>query len=241
MELHRVDSKTLAAVAVTMRHNAMHHPDAHMQSPLSLDEVLESRMIASPLRLYDCAPISDGGAALIVSAAGRIGDHPKQPIWIRGAGQGHAHMYLSQMTDITINEGTQISSRAAFEMAGLTPKDIDLFMPYDAFTIMVLMQLEDIGFAEPGKAAGLIESGDITLTGSLPCNPHGGLLSFGHPRRPGALFAHVEAVRQLRGEVPEGRKPRRDPEIALVQSMGGPNEASNCTIIYSRSKEDSDG
>jgi acetyl-CoA acetyltransferase len=234
MERYGLSRETLSKVAVTMRANALRTPEAHMHAagPLTTEDVEASRLIATPLHLFDCAPVSDGGAALIV-ASKAAAESATAPVLIRGAGQGHAHMYITQVEDITTNDGARLSGERAFTMAGVSPSDVDLLLLYDAFTIQVAILLEDLGFARAGGAGELIDGGEIELGGTMPVNTHGGLHSFGHPRRPGALFGHVEAVRQLRSDVPEERQVN-DAELALVHSFGGPFDASNCTVIYER-------
>jgi acetyl-CoA acetyltransferase len=208
----------LAEVAVVHRRHAGLHPNAQERSPLTRGDVLSSKMIASPLRLFDCSLVSDGGGALVMTRADRARNLKKAPVYLLGCGEGHFNEYIHQAPSLT-SCGAAVSGPLAFRMAGVTPADIDVAMLYDCFTITVLIELEDLGFCAKGEGGPFVESGAIQLGGSLPVNTHGGLLSHGHPGRPGGVFHIIEAVRQLRGEC-EGRQVR-DAEIALVHGNGG--------------------
>src|SRR5690606_9659946 len=184
----------LAGFAVLMRSHAMRHPDAHMREPITIDDVLASKPIATPLKLLDCCPISDGAMALVVSAA----PPTDAAVAIIGAGQGHRHQHLSAIEDTT-NYGARDAAQRAFAEAGLQPADIDLLEVYDSFTITLAILLEETGFAPRGGCAQRRRNGDFALDGPLPLNTHGGLLSFGHCGVAGGMAHAVEAFRQLAG------------------------------------------
>jgi len=220
----------LAALAVLHRRHAAMHPDAHMRDPITMDDVAASRVISSPLRLLDCCLISDGGAALVVSAADAGRDTRKRPVEMLGAGQGHTHEHIVAAPSLT-DFGCKTAAARAFGEAGVTPGDIDVAEIYDSFTITLLIELESIGFYEKGAAGAAALRGELTHGGRLPCNTHGGLLSFGHSGAAGGMFHVVEAVRQLRGEVGPRQVP--DAELAYVHGDGGILSA-HCALVLGR-------
>ncbi len=218
-----------AGVAVTARKHAALHPGAQMREPITVTDVLESKRVAEPLHLLDCALISDGGAALVVTAAERAADLKSRAVYLVGIGEAHQHEHVSQAVRLTETAATESGARS-FEMAQLSPADIDVAMLYDPFTPAVVMFLEDLGFCARGEGGGFVEAGEIELGGRLPVNTNGGLLSYAHPGNPGALLLAVEAVRQLRGEC--GDRQVSDARTALVHAEGG-IMSSHCTAILS--------
>jgi acetyl-CoA acetyltransferase len=205
----------LAAFAVLMRTHAAHHPDAHLRTPITAADVAASKPIATPLRLLDCCPISDGAMALVVSAA----PGPGRPVAVVGAGQAHQHQHLSALTDV-LHTGASAAAGRAFAEAGLSRADIDYLGIYDSFTITLAMLLEETGFAARGQAAARVRDGSFSATGALPLNTHGGLLSFGHCGVAGGMAHAVEAVRQMRGQA-GARQLARPPRHAFVHADGG--------------------
>lgn len=222
----------LAAVAVAARQHACANPAAQMREPISVDDVLNSRLIADPLHLLDCSLVSDGGAAIVLTAAERADDFPHQPVYLLGAGEGHGHEHISQARDLARSAAAD-SGRAAYAMAGLGPRDMDLAQLYDCFTPVVLIELEDLGFCAPGEAGAFVQSGATGPGGSLPVNTHGGLLSHAHPGNPGAMFHLTEAVAQLRHACGERQVP--DASVALVHAQGGVL-SSHATLILGRER-----
>jgi acetyl-CoA acetyltransferase len=225
-----VDAADVAVVAEVDRAHAALHPGAHLRNPLSAADVLASRLIADPLRLYDCAPVSDGGAAIIVTSLERARDLARPPVRIAGFGEHHAFEHLTQGGDLSIT-GAAYSGPAAFRAAGLRPADIDVAMIYDAFSFIQCMQLEDLGFCGKGEGGAFVRTGNTRLGGSLPVNTHGGVLSFGHPGKPTGMFMVNEAVRQLRGDAMQRQV--AGAETALVHLEGG-ILASHATIILTK-------
>ncbi len=217
----------LAQVAVTMRSHASRNPNAHMRTPLTLNDVLASRVITSPLKLLDCALVSDGAAAAIVTRSDRARALRKPPVHLLGQGYGLSHSHVGEYRHLT-RSGAVESGRAAFASAGLAPSDIDVAQLYDCFTITVLIELEDLGFCPKGEAGRFVADGHIALGGSLPTTTHGGLLSAGHPGLAGGFFHVLEAVRQLRGE--SGERQVEGAEVALAHGNGGAI-AIHCTLI----------
>jgi acetyl-CoA acetyltransferase len=208
----------LAHIAVACRMHARLNPNAQIREPLSLEEALTSKPVASPLHLTDCCLSSDGGGALIVTSVERAKDLKKPPVVVLGAGQGFAHEHICQAGDLTHTAARQ-AAQQAFSMAGVEPKDIDVAELYDCFTITVLLQLEDYGFCPKGEGGGFVRDGRIQLGGQLPVNTHGGMLSFGNPGIAGGIFHIIEAVRQLRGECGSRQVPNA--KLAMVSGVGG--------------------
>lgn len=226
MHEHGTTPEQLAAVAVAMRRHASSNPNAHMREEISVADVLASRLIADPLHLLDCCPISNGGGAVLVGPA-----RPGSPgVHVIGGGASIVGEHVSQLPSLT-STGARASGEAAYRTAGVGPGDIDLALLYDSFTIAVLLQLEDLGFCAPGASGAFVESGALALDGVLPTNTHGGLLSHGHPGRAGGIVHLVEAVRQLRGEVE--RNQVRGARTALVHGMGGAF-GTHATVILAR-------
>jgi acetyl-CoA acetyltransferase len=220
----------LAAIAVAHREHAGRHPKAHLREPITLDDVAQSRIIASPLRLLDCCPVSDGGAAFVVSAAECAGDLAKPGVRLLGSGQKHTHEHILAAPSLTAF-GCKDSAAQAFGRAGVRPDEIDVAEVYDSFTITLLIELESVGFFEKGEAGKAAHAGALGLGGRLPCNTHGGLLSFGHSGAAGGMFHVVEAVRQLRGEA-EARQVA-DARLAFVHGDGGVLSA-HCSLVLGR-------
>ena len=207
-----------AGIAVACRAHAARNPAAQMRDLISVEDVLDSRMIADPLHLLDCSLVSDGGSAIVLTSAERAADMKQAPIYLLGAGEGHSHEHISAARDLTTSAAKEAGERA-FEMSGLRPADMDFAQLYDCFTPTVLVELEDLGFCKKGEGGAFVESGALLPGGSLPVNTHGGLLSHSHPGNPGSMFALTESVWQLRGEA-SGRQVA-NPKNALVHAQGG--------------------
>ena len=221
----------LAEVAVTMRRHAGLNPNAHKRDPITIADVLASRMISSPLHMFDCAIVSDGAAAAIVTTADRAADMKKRPVHLLGQGYGLRHGHIGDHKQLTTT-GAVDSGRDAFALAGVERADIDVAQIYDCFTITVIVELEDLGFCAKGEGGRFVEGGRIGLGGALPVTTHGGLLSGGHPGLPGGFFHLIEGVRQLRGEA--GERQVADAELALVHGNGGVASV-HCTLILGNS------
>lgn len=217
MHQYGTTSEQLAQIAVSTRRWAMLNPVAFMRDPLTIEEVLNSPVVSSPLHLLDCCLVTDGGGALVITSAQRARDLRQTPVYVLGSGEGHTHLMISQMADLTTT-GAVRSGALAFQRAGLKPADIDVAEIYDSFTITVLISLEDLGFCKKGEGGPFIEDGRTGPGGTLPVNTNGGGLSYCHPGMYG-IFLVIEAVRQLRGEC----GPRQVPgaKIALCHGTGG--------------------
>ncbi|MEW1963699.1 acetyl-CoA acetyltransferase [Microbacterium sp. NPDC077644] len=207
----------LAEIAVSARANAALNPEASYRDLITIDDVLGGPMIADPFTKLQCCIRSDGGAAVVLVAEDRAADLLTEPVWILGAGEAVSHVSMSQWEDMTTGPAA-VSGRLAFERAGITPEDIDVCEIYDAFTSMLLLTLEDLGFCGRGEAGAFVEGGRLRVGGALPTNTDGGGLSAMHPGQRG-LFLLVEAARQLRGEA--GARQVTDAELACVSGSGG--------------------
>jgi acetyl-CoA acetyltransferase len=216
MAQYGTTSEQLAQIAVSTREWAALNPRARYRDPITVDDVLASPMLASPLHLLDCCLVTDGGGAFIVTTAERARDLKKPPVYVLGAATAHTHMMISQMPDLATTPGA-ISGPKAFEMAGVKPGDVDVLMGYDSFTITALLHLEDLGFCAKGEGGPFAEDGRLGPGGSLAMNTNGGGLSYTHPGMYG-MFLVVEAVRQLRGEC--GPRQVEGAEVAVAHGSG---------------------
>lgn len=204
----------LAQLAVLMRSHAVRHPGAQFREPVSVEQVLASKPVATPLKLLDCCPVSDGGAAFVVSRD-PVNDHS---VRVTGTGQAHTHQHVSAAPSLT-HFGAAASARAALDGAGVALADIDYAAIYDSFTITLTILLEELGLAPRGGAGRLAAEGHFSSTGPVPLNTHGGLLSYGHCGVGGAMAHLVEAHLQMTGRA--GDRQVRRPTLALLHGDGG--------------------
>jgi acetyl-CoA acetyltransferase len=210
---HGHDRSALAEVAVAAREWALLNPAAfrHDAGPLTVDDVLASPPVSTPLTVADCCLVTDGGGAVVLTSLERARDLRRTPIEVLGYGESTTHASMTAADDLTVT-GAVASGRAAFGRAGLTPADVDVAQLYDSFTITVLLTLEALGFCEPGAAPAYVRDR------VLPLNTSGGGLSYCHPGQYGVLLL-VEAVRQLRGEC--GPRQVTGAEVAVAHGTGG--------------------
>jgi len=211
-------SEQLAEVAVATRKWASLNPRALMRDPLTIDEVLSSRLISWPLRLLDCCLVTDAGGAVVVTSAERARDCQGKPVYVLGTGEASTHVMVSQMPDFARWDAARLAGERAFEMAGVTHADVDVAQFYDAFTIVPIMGLEALGFCQPGEGGPFVAGQRTAPGGDFPMNTNGGGLSYTHSGMYG-MFTLVEAVRQLRGEC--GPRQVADARIALCHGLGG--------------------
>jgi len=207
----------LAEVAVAARQWALLNPAAWEKTPLTVEEVLASRMVSHPLTVRDCCLLSDGGGAVVLTTPARARDLAKPPVYLLGAGHCTTHQTISNMPDL-VHTGAGTSGALAYAQAGLKASDIDVVGVYDAFTINTILFLEDLGFCAKGEGGAFVANGRIAPGGALPVNTNGGGLSYCHPGMYG-IFLLIEAVRQLRGEC--GARQVKNAEIALAHGNGG--------------------
>jgi acetyl-CoA C-acetyltransferase len=208
---HGATLKEIAQVAVKNHAHAARNPYAHFASPVTLDEVMESRVVADPLRLLHCCPISDGAAAVVLTSAPR-------PVRVAGIGQGTDTLAVRHRQTLTRFRATQSAAAAAYAMAGFGPERVDFAEIHDAFAPFELISLEDLGLVPAGKAGRATLDGETARDGRLPVNPSGGLKARGHPLAATGLAQIVECVWQLTGAAGERQVSGR---IALAHSIGG--------------------
>jgi acetyl-CoA acetyltransferase len=209
-----VREQDLAEFAVLMRRHAADHPGAQFRDPITVADVMASRAIATPLKLLDCCPVSDGGAAFVISreATGARG------VSIRGCGQAHLHQHVSALQDIAATGAAAAFDRARAR-SGIALGDIRYAAIYDSFTITLTMLIEELGFAPRGEAAARARAGHFGPRGELPLNTHGGLLSYGHCGCGGAMAHLVETQLQMTGRA--AARQVRDASVALLHGDGG--------------------
>jgi len=226
--MHRYGTRPedLAAVAVAARRHAQRQANAPKSDPLTVEAVLGSPMIADPLHALDCCPVLDWGGAVIVTTAERARNMRKPPVLLIGAGEGHGAYHPHEMSELP-GPATRISADAAYAMAGVQPKDVDVAEVFDAFTIAALVAVEELGLCPPGQAGALFASGATALDGTIPVNTTGGMLTWGNAH----IIVVPEAVRQVRGEAGVNQVP--DVSLALAQGTGGPMAAS-CTLVLGK-------
>ncbi len=220
----------LAGVAVAARQWAALNPQAFMRDPLSVEDVLTSRMVCDPLTVRDCCLVTDGAGAVVMTRSDRAASGRKPPVYLLGVGQAHWHRQISQMPDLTMTAATESGPRA-FAMAGIGPKDIDVAELYDAFTINTVLFLEDLGFCPKGEGGPFAASGAIAPGGTLPVNTNGGGLSCVHPGMYG-IFTVIEAIQQLRGEA--GDRQVKGAQTAVSHGNGG-HLSSQVTAVWGAS------
>ena len=231
MKTYGVTEEDLAMVAVVQREWAALNPRSSFKDPITVDDVLNSPMIAWPFRMLMCCLVTDGGGALILTSADRAKDFPNKPVYVLGTGESVETPMVSQMEDFNSSKAFRVSGKKAFEEAGIKHADVDHLMIYDAFAHLPLYGLEDLGFVKPGEAAQFYKDGHASIGGKLPINTNGGGLSYMHSGMYG-MYAMQESVRQLRGIAPAqvpGAK------ISFCQGIGGMFSAAG-TIIFSNEK-----
>jgi acetyl-CoA acetyltransferase len=227
MHQYGTTRQQLAEVAVAARGWARLTPNAFERGPLTIDDVLASRMVSSPLTVRDCCLVTDGGGAVVVTSTERARGLRRPPAVLLGAGEAHWHRAIAQMPDLTTTAAVDSGARA-FAMAGVGPADVDVVQLYDAFTINPILFLEDLGFCAKGEGGAFVAGGALAPGGRLPVNTNGGGLSYTHPGMLG-IFLIIEAVRQLRGEAGERQQPGT--EVALVHGNGGALSAQATALL----------
>ena len=227
MHLYGTTRENLAEVAVAARQWALLNPKAWEKESLSIDDVINARMISDPLTVRDCCLVTDGGGALILVSAQKARELDVTPIYVLGHGETLSHASISSMEDFTVT-GAAISGPKAFAMAGAKPSDMDVTILYDAFTITPILFLEDLGYCPKGEGGRYISGGAIAPGGNLALNTNGGGLSYCHPGMYGML-GMIEAVQQLRGRA--DARQIAGAKMALAHGNGGVL-SSQCTVIF---------
>ncbi len=233
MNVYGTTEEQLAMISVKNRKFASRNPKAHLQKPISVEDVLNSRPVCKPLKLLDCCPVSDGASAAILVRGDLAKKFTDTPVYIKGIGQ---HLInenvISSISDLTEFTALKRAARDAYNQAGVEPGDIDVAETHDCFTIAELLEIEALGFCEKGQGGKFVEEGQTDLGGKIPVNTGGGLLSRGHPIGATGICQASIIVQQLRGEAPEGRQVD-GAEIGLSQNLGGWG-TSQAVVIYSR-------
>jgi acetyl-CoA C-acetyltransferase len=227
MEKYKTTREQLALVAVKNHHNGSKNPLAQFPFEITVDSVLNSVLVADPLRILDCSPITDGAAAVVLCPAEMARKMKKPVVKIIGSGQATDMIALSSRKDITWLEATYQAAKRAYAMAGKKPEDIDVLEVHDCFTIAEILVLEALGFVERGKGGEAVERGETSFEGRIPVNTSGGLKAKGHPVGATGVAQAVEIVEQLRGEA--GKRQVRKARIGMTQNMGG---TGGSTVVH---------
>lgn len=227
MHEYGLTEEQLASVAVAQRKWAALNPRAMMRDPITVEDVLNSRLICWPVHLLECCLVTDGGGALVMVSADRAKDFPKKPVYVMGFGESVEMAMISQMHDFTTSRAFVVSSREAFAMAGITHADVDHVMIYDAFAHLPIFGMEDMGFLEKGQAGPWFAEMRSAPGGELPVNTNGGGLSYTHTGMYG-MFAILESVRQLRGEAAAQVEGVR---ISVAHGVGGMFHAAGTLVL----------
>ncbi len=229
--MHQYGTKRehLAAVAVKNHSNALKNENAHLRKAITLDQALMGKPVAEPLTIYDCSILSDGAASVVITAADMVRRFSGKPVRVLGIAQTSDHVALDRKPDITSFMAVQQAGAKAYEMAGLTPEDIQLAELDDCFTIAEIMATEDLGFVKKGRGGVFAGDGLTALDGPMPVNPSGGLKAKGHPAGATGVAQICEIVQQIRGDAGERQVARHD--IGLAQNLGGSGATAVVTIL----------
>ncbi len=231
MAKYGTTQEQLAKVAVKNHENGALNPKAHFQKRITIDDVLSSRTVAWPLKLYDCSPISDGASCLIITAPRLARRYTDTPVHIVGSGHAQDTIGLYERDDITSMNVTKIAARKAYEMARVRPEQVDVTEVHDCFTIAEIMAYEALGFCNPGQGGRLVDEGITSLGGKKPVNTSGGLKAKGHPVGATGTAQAYEVYLQLTGQA--GKRQVDGAEIGLTQNIGG-SASTGVVQIYRR-------
>lgn len=218
----------MAEVAVATRKWAALNPMAMHRDPLTIDDVLKSRWVSWPFHLLDCCLVTDGGGAVVVTSAERARDLPRKPVYVLGTGECVTHQQVSQMPSFKSWDAARIAGERAFRMSGVHHSEIDVAELYDAFTIVPMLALEELGFCRPGESGAFVSGQRTAPGGDFPMNTNGGGLSYTHTGMYG-IYTIIEAVRQLRGEC--GERQVKGARTAICHGTGGTWSASATMIV----------
>src|SRR5512136_1039516 len=229
MHRYPLTREQLGLVAVKNHYNGARNPIAQFRQEISLDTVLKSSLVADPLTLFDCSPITDGAAAVIVAPADEAKKYTDSPVYVLGAGQATDTISLHSRRDICTFDASVAAGKRAYEMAKVTPQDIDLCEVHDCFTIAEILAIEDLGFFKKGQGGPATLAGETTYGGKIPVNTSGGLKACGHPVGATGIKQAVECVEQLRGTA--GKRQVKGAEIAMTHNVGGTGGTAVCHIF----------
>ena len=222
----KATEEDLAMVAVKNHDNGFLNPKAHLRKKITIDDVMNSAVVASPLKLYDCCPFSDGASSVILCNEKFAKQHTKNYIRVIGSGRGGSPAALQGRSHLTTIPSTKIAAEAAYKMAGIKPKNVDFAEVHDCFTIAELIDSEDLGFFDRGKAVEAVRDGKTRLNGEIPINPSGGLKSKGHPIGATGVGQVVEVFDQLTGKA--GERTVKDAKIGLTHNFGA--TGASCAV-----------
>ncbi|MCK4578139.1 MAG: thiolase domain-containing protein, partial [Candidatus Marinimicrobia bacterium] len=227
MQRYGTTSEQLAQVAVKNHYHGAMNPKAQYPFEITVKQVLESSMVADPLRLLDCSPVTDGAAAVVLASEDVARSVNGKPlVRVRASAQATSTIALHNRAEITHLDAVEKAARTAYQLAGMAPDKINVTEVHDCFTIAELCVMEALGYAEPGQAAALVEAGETRLGGKLPINTSGGLKSKGHPVGASGVAQIVELTEQLRGTA--GDRQVSGAKFGLAQNMGG--TGASCTV-----------
>jgi acetyl-CoA C-acetyltransferase len=222
----KATEEDLAQVAVKNHDNGLLNPKAHLRKKITIDDVMKSAVVASPLKLYDCCPFSDGASAVIICSEKFAKDHSKNYVQVIGSGRGGSPATLQGRDHMTTIPSTVLAAQAAYKMAGITPKDVDFAEVHDCFTIAEVVDTEDLGFFEKGQGVQAAREGRTARNGDIPINPSGGLKSKGHPIGATGVGQVVEVFDQLTGKA--GERTIKDAHIGLTHNFGA--TGASCAV-----------
>lgn len=220
----------LARVAIKNHKNGAKNPNAQFQKEITMEDYFNSMQVASPLQLYDCCPLSDGSAAVVITTADIAKKLVRKPVHIIGIGSSSSGSLCGQK-DFTRVRARETSAKMAYTMAGVTPKNIDVAELHDCFTIAEILAMEGLGFFEPGEGYKAVEKGETEIGGRIPCNPSGGLKAKGHPVGATGPAQVYEITKQIRGEC--GSRQVEGAKIGITDTMGG-SFAAIVTLILKK-------
>ncbi|MDH5755000.1 MAG: thiolase domain-containing protein [Candidatus Bathyarchaeota archaeon] len=229
MHKYGTTEEQLAMVAVKNHHNGFLNPKAHMQKEITLEKALSSRVIAWPLKLYDCSLITDGASCIIITKPEIAKKYTDTPIHIIGSGQASDSIGIYERESFTSLIAAKIAAKQAYEMAGIKPEDVDVAEVHDCFTIAEIIAYEDLGFCKPGEGGSLVESGETKLEGRLPVNTSGGLKSKGHPVGATGTAQAYEIYLQLTEQAE--KRQVKDANIGLAHNVGGSGATATVHIF----------
>jgi acetyl-CoA acetyltransferase len=230
MTKYGTTEEQMAHVAVKNHRHGVLNPKAQFQKEITLEQVLTSAYVADPLKLYDCCPFTDGGAAVVL-ASEEVARRSARPIWVLGSAAASDFMLMQDKRDLSRVPATERAAAAAYRQAGLGPQDVDVVELHDCFTIAEIVATEGLGLFEPGSGGGAAEKGRTSLGGEIPVNPSGGLKAKGHPIGATGAAQIVEIVTQLRGAA--GRRQVEGAKVGLTHTLGG-NAATVLVSLFGR-------
>jgi acetyl-CoA C-acetyltransferase len=219
MDMYGTTSEQLAEVAVKNHANGFLNPIAQYYSRISVEQVLNSIMVADPLHIFDCSPITDGASAVVLAPAEIAHKYTDTPVYVKATGQASDTIALHDRRDITTLDATVHAARRAYDRVGMSPKDIDVVEVHDCFTIAEICAIEDLGFVEKGQGGRFTEEGQTAIGGQIPVNTSGGLKACGHPVGATGVKQAVEITNQLRGEA--GKRQVEGAEVGMTHNVGG--------------------